>query len=45
MTKFLPFGNKKPKAAQSKSILTSTIEFLQATERLKTLVAFINFHC
>ena len=34
--KILLFGNKKLKAAQNKSILTSAIEFLQATERFKT---------
>ena len=34
--KILLFGSKKLKAAQNKSILTSAIEFLQATERFKT---------
>ena len=33
ITKLLFFGNEKLKAAQNKSILTSTIESLQATER------------
>ena len=36
ITKLLLFGNEKLKVAQNKSILTSTIEFLQATERFKT---------
>ena len=36
ITKFLLFGDKKLIAAQNKSLLTSTIEFLQATERFKT---------
>ena len=35
-TKLLPFVNEKLKAAQNKSILTSKIEFLQATEKFKT---------
>ena len=35
ITKLLLFGNEKLKAAQNKSILTSTIEFLQATKRFK----------
>ena len=30
----LLFGSEKLKVAQSKSILTSTIEFIQVTERL-----------
>ena len=36
ITKLLLFGNEKLKAAQNKSILTSTIMFLQGTERFKT---------
>ena len=36
ITKLLLFDNEELKAAQNKSILTSTIEFLQATERFKT---------
>ena len=36
VTKILLFGNEKLKFAQNKSILTSTIEFLQATDRFKT---------
>ena len=36
ITKLLLFSNKKPKAVQTKSVLMSTIEFLQATERFKT---------
>ena len=36
ITKLSLFGNEKLKAAQNKSLLTSTNEFLQATERLKT---------
>ena len=36
ITKLLLFGNEKLKVAQNKSILMSTIEFLQATERFKT---------
>ena len=40
ITKLLPFGDEKLKAAQNKSILTSTIEFLQATKRLKTSLIF-----
>ena len=35
ITKCLLLGNEKLQAAQSKSTLTSTIEFLQATERFK----------
>ena len=38
MTKNLLFGDKKLKAAQNRSILTSAIDFLQATERFKTLL-------
>ena len=34
-TKLLLFGSEKLKAAQSKSILTSTTEFIQATEKFK----------
>ena len=34
--KTFTFCDKKRKAAQSKYILTSTIEFLKATERFKT---------
>ena len=41
ITKLLSFGNQKLKASQNKSILTSTIEFLQATERFKT--SLINY--
>ena len=36
ITKLFLFGNEKLKVARKKSILTSTIEFLQATERFKT---------
>ena len=36
ITKLLLFGNEKLKAAQNKPILTSTMEFLQATKRFKT---------
>ena len=36
ITKLLLFSNEKLKAAQSKSILASTIEFLQAIDRFKT---------
>ena len=36
ITKLLLFGNEKLKVTQKKSILTSTIEFLQVTERIKT---------
>ena len=36
ITKLLLFGNQKLKVAQNKSILTSTMDFLQATERFKT---------
>ena len=36
ITKILLFGDEKLKAAQNKSILTSTIEFIQTTERFKT---------
>ena len=36
ITKILPFGNEKLKAAQNKSILTSKIEFLKATEKFET---------
>ena len=35
ITKCLPLGNEKLQAAQNKSTLTSTTEFLQATERFK----------
>ena len=35
-TNLLLFGDEKLKAAQNKSVLMSTIEFLQATERFKT---------
>ena len=35
ITKFLLFGNEKLKAAQNKFILTSSIEFVQATKRFK----------
>ena len=38
ITKLLFFGNEKLKAAQNKSILTSTFEFLQATERFFKLL-------
>ena len=38
ITKLLLFGDEKLKAAQIKSTLTSTIEFLQATERIKNLI-------
>ena len=38
ITKLLLFGDEKLKAAQIKSILTSTIEFLQAAERIKNLI-------
>ena len=34
VTKILLFRDEKLKAAQNKSILTSTTEFLQATEKL-----------
>ena len=34
--KLLLFGNEELKVAQNKSMLTSTIELLQATERFKT---------
>ena len=40
ITKFLLFGNEKLKAAQNKFILTSTIEFVQATKRFK--ISFFN---
>ena len=36
ITKLLLFGNEILKAVLNKSILTSTIEFLQATERFTT---------
>ena len=36
ITRLLLFSNEKLKAAQSKSILASTIEFLQAIDRFKT---------
>ena len=36
VTKLLLFGNEKLKVAQNKSMLTSTIELQQATERSKT---------
>ena len=35
ITKLLLFGNEKLKVTQNKFILTSAIEFLQATERFK----------
>ena len=38
ITNLLLFGNEKVKTAQNKSLLTSTIEFLQVTERFKTLL-------
>ena len=38
ITKLLLFIIEKLKAVQNKSILTSTIRFLQATERFKTLI-------
>ena len=36
ITKILLFGDEKLKAALNKSIMLSTIEFLQATKRFKT---------
>ena len=38
ITKLLLLGNEKLKAAQNKSIMMSTIEFLQTTERFKTSI-------
>ena len=35
---FALFGDEKLKVAQNKSILTSTFEFLQSTERFKTSI-------